>query len=90
MNNKKKIRESTQKCSGKDADEIYKPKWSFYTSLLFLKKAKQKAHQILMYSKMIIRHLLSLISMKKQTINFLQILQLKEIYILIPIYSNYY
>lgn len=39
MNNEKRIRESKQRCSGKGADEIYKPKWSLYTSLLFLKKA---------------------------------------------------
>jgi len=29
MNNEKRIRESTQKCSGKGTDEIYKPKWPF-------------------------------------------------------------
>ncbi|XP_039304295.1 uncharacterized protein LOC105196893 isoform X1 [Solenopsis invicta] len=39
MNNEKRIRESKQRCSGKSTDEIYKPKWPFYTSLLFLKKA---------------------------------------------------
>lgn len=39
MNNEKRIRESKQRCSGKGADEIYKPKWSLYTNLLFLKKA---------------------------------------------------
>lgn len=38
MNNEKRIRESKQRCSGKGTEEIYKPKWSLYTSLLFLKK----------------------------------------------------
>jgi len=39
MNNETKIRESKQKCSGKGADEICKPKWPFYKNLFFLKKA---------------------------------------------------
>jgi len=39
MNNEKRIRESKNKCSGKGTEEIYKPRWSLYTSLLFLKKA---------------------------------------------------
>lgn len=39
MNNEKRIRESKQRCSGKGTDKIYKPKWPFYISLLFLKKA---------------------------------------------------
>lgn len=39
MNNEKRIRESKQRCSGKGTEEIYKPKWSLYSNLLFLKKA---------------------------------------------------
>jgi len=36
--NERKIRESKARCSGKETDEIYKPKWEYYDLLLFLKK----------------------------------------------------
>jgi len=38
MDNLRRMKESLQRASGKGADEIYKPKWPLYNSLLFLKE----------------------------------------------------
>ncbi|XP_018374145.1 PREDICTED: uncharacterized protein LOC108768268 [Trachymyrmex cornetzi] len=36
--NERKIKATKTRCSGKGTDEIYRPKWEYYESLLFLKK----------------------------------------------------
>ncbi|XP_018313297.1 uncharacterized protein [Mycetomoellerius zeteki] len=36
--NERKIKATKTRCSGKGTDEIYRPKWEYYKSLLFLKK----------------------------------------------------
>ncbi|XP_011687032.1 PREDICTED: uncharacterized protein LOC105449474 [Wasmannia auropunctata] len=44
--NERRIRESQTRCSGKGADEIYKPKWEYYDMLLFLKKTCTQSDSI--------------------------------------------
>lgn len=48
--NERKIRKS--KTSGKGTEDIYKPKWEYYDSLLYLRKSCEQAESIDNYSQM--------------------------------------